>query len=63
MLSSAAVSYTHLEELCARAVRAAQEKQLPRRIDFCAGDVHRAIHSISHLIEQKAELALSLIHI
>lgn len=46
-----------VEELCARAVRAAQEKQLPRRIDFCAGDVHRAIHSISHLIEQKAELA------
>ncbi|MBQ3391460.1 MAG: ferrous iron transport protein B [Clostridia bacterium] len=46
-----------VEELCSRAIRAAREKALPRRVDFCTGEVHRAIHSITHLVEQKAELA------
>ena len=37
------------------AVRTAQNRQYPRRQDFCSGAVHRAIHSIAHLVEDHAE--------
>ena len=43
--------------VCARGARGAGEARSRRRIDFCAGDVHRAIHSIAHIIEDQAELA------
>ena len=35
----------------------AQKRLLPKRIDFCTGPVHNAIHSISHLIENEAKAA------
>lgn len=30
-------------------------KKSPKKLDFCTGEVHKAIHSISHLIEEQAE--------
>ncbi len=31
-----------------------EEKIKPKKYDFCTGEVHRAIHAISHIIEPKA---------
>ena len=44
-------------ELMEQAVRVAQERQKPRRQDFCVGAVHRAIHATAHLIEDHADQA------
>ncbi|MEG1346256.1 MAG: ferrous iron transporter B, partial [Acidaminococcaceae bacterium] len=30
-----------------------ETRALPKRLDFCSGEVHRAIHSIAHLIEPR----------
>ncbi len=43
-----------VHELVDRTIAAAQEKRVPRKLDFCTGEVHRAIHSISHIIEDHA---------
>ena len=42
-----------VDELIRRAKDAAENHQLPERIDFCKGPAHVAIHSIAHLIEPK----------
>lgn len=44
-----------LTELVHQAVRLAQEKKLPEKIDICSGDVHEALHAIVHLVEEKAK--------
>lgn len=44
-----------VDELIDRAIKTAQAKQKPKRQDFCAGAVHRAIHAVAHLIEDHAE--------
>lgn len=44
-------------ELIEQAMKAAREKIVPKRQDFCAGAVHRAIHAVAHLIEDHAERA------
>lgn len=44
-----------IDELIETAVNTAGAKQLPRRQDFCSGAVHRAIHSVAHLVEDHAE--------
>lgn len=44
-----------VSELIERAVKTAKEKRLPQKHDFCKGEVHRAIHSIAHIIEEKAK--------
>lgn len=41
-------------ELVRIAIDTAVSKRLPQRLDFCSGEVHRAIHAVSHLVEQKA---------
>ncbi|MEG1727215.1 MAG: ferrous iron transport protein B [Acidaminococcaceae bacterium] len=42
-----------VDELLARALKLAETRALPKRLDFCSGEVHRAIHSIAHLIEPR----------
>ncbi len=42
-----------VEELVFRAIKLAEASTLPKRLDFCSGEVHRAIHTIAHLIEPK----------
>lgn len=44
-----------VDELIEKAVAIAEAKQKPRRLDFCSGAVHRAIHAIAHLVEDHAE--------
>lgn len=44
-----------ITELLDVAMRTAQEKKGPKKLDFCTGEVHKAIHSISHLIEDQAK--------
>ena len=39
-----------VEELIDAVIRVAQEKKLPERHDFCKNAVHRAIHSVAHMI-------------
>ena len=46
-----------IHELVDRAIAVAQEKRLPARQDFCTGEVHKAIHAISHIIEDHAREA------
>lgn len=41
-------------ELIRIAIDTAASKKRPQRLDFCTGEVHKAIHSVSHLVEQKA---------
>ena len=50
-----AVKKQGLQELVDQAIDAADERRLPERIDFCTGAVHRAIHAISHMIEDHAQ--------
>lgn len=46
-----------LSELVDVAIKTAQNKDAPKKLDFCTGEVHKAIHSISHLIEDQAKAA------
>ena len=44
-----------IAELAEIAVRAAKEKQVLQKPDFCEGAVHRALHAVMHLVENKAK--------
>ncbi|WMJ78209.1 MULTISPECIES: ferrous iron transport protein B [unclassified Sedimentibacter] len=44
-----------ISELLDVAMKTAQEKRTPKKLDFCTGEVHKAIHAVSHLIEDKAK--------
>lgn len=44
-----------IDELIRVAIETAVNKKQPQRLDFCSGEVHRAIHSVSHLVEDKAK--------
>lgn len=44
-----------INELIEVAILTAKSKQLPKRQDFCSGAVHRAVHSVAHLIEDHAQ--------
>ncbi|HEX3037730.1 MAG TPA: ferrous iron transport protein B [Oscillospiraceae bacterium] len=44
-----------IDELIEKAIATAEAKQAPKRQDFCSGAVHRAIHSIAHLVEDHAQ--------
>jgi ferrous iron transport protein B len=46
-----------ISELVARIRRVAEERILPAKLDFCEGPVHRAIHGVTHLIEDHAAAA------
>ena len=46
-----------VDELAETAIRVAEAGVPPQKLDFCTGDVHRAIHSICHVIEDHAERA------
>ncbi|HBD63331.1 MAG TPA: ferrous iron transport protein B [Clostridiales bacterium] len=46
-----------ISELMDVVMKTAQEQKGPGKLDFCKGEVHKAIHSISHLIEEQAKSA------
>ena len=43
-----------VDDLIHGAVEIVRKRRRPEKRDFCTGDVHRAIHSIAHLIEDEA---------
>ncbi len=42
-------------ELVDCAIETAGKQIRPKRMDFCSGEVHKAIHALAHLIEEKAQ--------
>ena len=46
-----------VDELAQIAVKTAKAGIPPQKLDFCTGDVHRAIHSVCHIIEDHAQRA------
>ncbi len=46
-----------VDELIETALRVAEQSVLPARHDFCKNAVHRAIHSVAHMIEDHAAAA------
>ena len=43
-----------ISELIDVMMKTAIEKRKPLKLDFCTGEVHKSIHSISHLIEEQS---------
>ena len=43
------------DELVRKTIEVAQQKDRPRGLDLCQGEVHRAVHSIAHLIEKEIQ--------
>lgn len=43
-----------ISELLDVIMKTAIEKKQPKKLDFCTGEVHKAIHAISHLIDDQA---------
>ncbi|MEG1688059.1 MAG: FeoB small GTPase domain-containing protein, partial [Angelakisella sp.] len=52
-----AIKNQGVDELISTVRTTAKNKTLPAKLDFCAGEVHRAIHGIAHLIEDHAAAA------
>ena len=50
----AAVKNEGVDELVEVAIHTAQTHSRPKSKDFCSGAVHRAIHSVAHLVEDHA---------
>lgn len=49
-----------ISDLIDQLIETAEQKKVPEHLDFCTGEVHKAIHSIAHIIEdQAAGLSLS----
>lgn len=46
-----------ISELTERLIDVVNDSRKPTKYDFCTGEVHRAIHSIAHIIEPKAVLS------
>lgn len=46
-----------VDELVSVALRVFGEKTPPKKMDFCSGEVHRAIHAIAHIVETQAKEA------
>jgi len=44
-----------ISELIDIMMKTAKEKKKPEKHDFCVGEVHKAIHAISHIIEDQAK--------
>ncbi len=46
-----------IDELTQIALRTARQGIPPKKMDFCTGEVHKAIHAIAHVIEEQAQQA------
>ncbi|MFR8087690.1 MAG: ferrous iron transport protein B [Lachnospirales bacterium] len=43
-----------ISDLIDQLIETAEQKKVPEHLDFCTGEVHKAIHSIAHIIEDQA---------
>ncbi|MBE5780729.1 MAG: ferrous iron transport protein B [Clostridiales bacterium] len=57
MVPIAANKNEGVDELIRRAVETAKNRAVPEHFDFCTQAVHKAIHSIAHIVEEKAKAA------
>ena len=55
VLPVAAAKNEGVEDVAAKAVEIAKNRTLPKRLDFCTGEVHRAIHAVSHMVEDHSQ--------
>lgn len=46
-----------IHDLIHAALTVAEQQLKPKKIDFCSGDLHNAIHAVSHLIANEADAA------
>lgn len=46
-----------ISDLLKQVVEMVEKQEKPQKLDFCTGPVHRAIHSIAHIVEDHAERA------
>lgn len=46
-----------ISDLISVVLKTIREKNPPQKLDFCQGEVHRAIHSIAHIIEDHSDAA------
>ena len=46
-----------IADLIDQLMKTAQGGKMPAKMDFCSGEVHKAIHSIAHIIEDQAKEA------
>ena len=53
----AAITGDGVHDLVDKAIEVVENNILPQRVDFCSGAVHRAIHSVVHIIEDHAQKA------
>ncbi|GFI62270.1 Fe(2+) transporter FeoB [Clostridiales bacterium] len=51
----AAIRNEGVNELIETAIHTAETRKRPAKKDFCSGAVHRAIHSVAHLVEDHAD--------
>lgn len=52
----AAIKNEGVDELIHTAIKTALDRRKPAKKDFCSGAVHRAIHSVAHLVEDHADM-------
>jgi ferrous iron transport protein B len=46
-----------IAELLQAVIKTAQEHNRPLKLDFCTGEVHKAVHAIAHIVEEQAQTA------
>ncbi|MEG0875330.1 MAG: ferrous iron transport protein B [Clostridiales bacterium] len=46
-----------IDLLCKKVLEVAEQKILPKKMDFCTGPTHKAIHAIAHISEENAKAA------
>jgi ferrous iron transport protein B len=44
-----------IDELIELSIETAKNKTVPKKLDYCTGHIHKAIHSIAHIIDDKAK--------
>ncbi len=51
----AAISGDGVHDLVDKAIEVVEKDIRPQKVDFCTGPVHRALHSVAHIIEDHAQ--------
>jgi ferrous iron transport protein B len=46
-----------IAELLQTVLKTAQEQNHPSKLDFCSGEVHKAVHAIAHIVAEQAQAA------
>ncbi|MEA4919580.1 MAG: ferrous iron transport protein B [Clostridiaceae bacterium] len=55
VVAISAINGDGVHDLVDKAIEMVEKQSRPRKIDFCEGAVHRALHSVAHIIEDHAQ--------